>query len=93
MQFSVGGNSIVQSITNITFHYILSRALGTGAEPGDEELPLKFEEIVDVKTYDKMRPPRPAGQTIIRIMARPQVLCPQELLFSPVCSSKYFIYL
>ena len=27
----------------------------------DEELPLKFEEIVDVKTYDKMRPPRPGG--------------------------------
>ena len=29
----------------------------------DEELPLKFEEIVDVKTYDKMRPPRPGGMS------------------------------
>ena len=26
-----------------------------------EELPLKFEDIVDEKTYDKMRPPKPGG--------------------------------
>ena len=25
------------------------------------ELPLKFEDIVDKKTYDKMRPPKPGG--------------------------------
>ena len=26
------------------------------------ELPLKFEDIVDATTYDKMRPPRPGGE-------------------------------
>ena len=26
-----------------------------------EDLPLKFEDIVDEKTYDKMRPPKPGG--------------------------------
>ena len=26
-----------------------------------EDLPLKFEDIVDKKTYDKMRPPKPGG--------------------------------
>ena len=30
-----------------------------------EELPLKFEDIVDEKTYDKMRPPKPGGKTIV----------------------------
>ena len=35
--------------------------LGSPEQVGDEELPLKFEEIVDVKTYDKMRPPKPGG--------------------------------
>ena len=25
------------------------------------DLPLKFEDIVDKKTYDKMRPPKPGG--------------------------------
>ena len=29
-----------------------------------EELPLKFEDIVDEKTYDKMRPPKPGGYKI-----------------------------
>lgn len=27
-----------------------------------EDLPLKFEDIVDEKTYDKMRPPKPGGR-------------------------------
>ena len=35
--------------------------MGLSTKLSDEELPLKFEEIVDVKTYDKMRPPRPGG--------------------------------
>ena len=49
----------------------------TRAEPGDEELPLKFEEIVDVKTYDKMRPPRPAGQELLpRLWLGLGWLCP-----------------
>ena len=26
-----------------------------------EEKPLEFEDIVDKKTYDKMRPPKPGG--------------------------------
>ena len=40
----------------------------------DEELPLKFEEIVDVKTYDKMRPPRPGGMSGCHIAAAPKLL-------------------
>ena len=32
-----------------------------GVEP-----PLKFEDIVDARTYDKMRPPRPGGENKIR---------------------------
>ena len=28
---------------------------------GQEEKPLEFEDIVDKKTYDKMRPPKPGG--------------------------------
>ena len=31
-------------------------------EEHHEELPLKFEDIVDTETYDKMRPPRPGGE-------------------------------
>ena len=45
----------------ITNHTRVPVALST--ELLDEELPLKFEEIVDVKTYDKMRPPRPGGRS------------------------------
>ena len=49
----------------VKYHYNFSRvsiAQASQAEPlEDEELPLKFEEIVNVKTYDKMRPPRPGG--------------------------------
>ena len=29
------------------------------------ELPLKFEDIVDKTTYDKMRPPKPGGKLFI----------------------------
>ena len=28
----------------------------------DSSVPLKFEDIVDEKTYDKMRPPKPGGK-------------------------------
>ena len=27
-----------------------------------DPVPLTFEDIVDARTYDKMRPPRPGGQ-------------------------------
>ena len=30
------------------------------------ELPLKFEDIVDKTTYDKMRPPKPGGKLFIK---------------------------
>ena len=30
-----------------------------------EEKPLEFEDIVDKKTYDKMRPPKPGGMRFI----------------------------
>ena len=29
-----------------------------------EEKPLEFEDIVDKRTYDKMRPPKPQGETL-----------------------------
>ena len=32
------------------------------------ELPLKFEDIVDMTTYDKMRPPKPGGKSFSRIL-------------------------
>ena len=34
--------------------------------PKGVEPPLKFEDIVDARTYDKMRPPRPGGENKIR---------------------------
>ena len=34
--------------------------------PEGVEPPLKFEDIVDARTYDKMRPPRPGGENKIR---------------------------
>ena len=41
-------------------------------EPGEtadiEDLPLKFEDIVDEKTYDKMRPPKPGGLTQMNLI-------------------------
>lgn len=33
---------------------------GTGID--SNSVPLKFEDIVDKKIYDKMRPPKPGGQ-------------------------------
>ena len=31
------------------------------------ELPLKFEDIVDKTTYDKMRPPKPGGKFVKQV--------------------------
>lgn len=34
-----------------------------GSAAGNASVPLKFEDIVDKKIYDKMRPPKPGGES------------------------------
>ena len=36
-----------------------------GKEIDRNSVPLKFEDIVDKKIYDKMRPPKPGGKKYI----------------------------
>ena len=36
-----------------------------GKEIDRNSVPLKFEDIVDKKIYDKMRPPKPGGKIYI----------------------------
>ena len=40
-----------------------------------EEKPLEFEDIVDKKTYDKMRPPKPEGTTTYMYVNKKDFRC------------------
>merc|ERR1712038_1932715 len=45
-----------------TIFFILLLSLQIRLSASQEEKPLKFDDIVDKKTYDKMRPPKPEGR-------------------------------
>ena len=55
---------------NFAFTYVVHNfsALGsTSPNTATKEVnepPIKFEDIVDATTYDKMRPPRPGGELL-----------------------------
>ena len=53
--------SLTKSHLNIFSLSGVSLLLADEPEVDIEDLPLKFEDIVDKKTYDKMRPPKPGG--------------------------------
>ena len=61
-----------------------------------EEKPLEFEDIVDKKTYDKMRPPKPEGTTLRICMLTKKIFVavwPPYRVDDGPNAAKYFIFL
>ena len=45
-------------------------------------VPLKFEDIVDKKIYDKMRPPKPGGKYVMSLMMTSHCAVPAMIIMS-----------
>ena len=45
-------------------------------------VPLKFEDIVDKKIYDKMRPPKPGGKYVLPLMMTSHCAVPAMIMMS-----------
>ena len=59
--FDADENDVFNHIILKSYHFFSSRSVSPDLEEPGESVPLTFEDIVDKRTYDKMRPPRPGG--------------------------------
>jgi hypothetical protein len=55
------------SMSGVMLEQVLEPVLVVGEPLNTQEHPLQFDDIVDRRTYDKMRPPKPGGRETVSL--------------------------